>query len=221
MAVQTFHLEHLPDHVLVYIELFRNVENATFLREQLLIGNGEFEYAFIDASVIVSTIHVLAAVYRAINDQLQNRLKSRNVHSEIVFSLSPNNNIAESFRRFGITATTTSLLAIKVSTSPTAITRESVQQHLDQSVIGTAVTFSDESLCSITDVERVKKIYKLNTINDTSRKPSNRYRGSKAKHTDATEAPPPEAVNIGGPTDDWKEMEVAILGLMALRGATQ
>jgi len=38
--------------------------------------------------------HVLAAVFRAINDMLQSRLKSRNVHSEIVFSLSPNNNVS-------------------------------------------------------------------------------------------------------------------------------
>ena len=37
--------------------------------------------------------HVLAACFRAINDQIHHRLKSRNVHSEIVFSLSPNNNV--------------------------------------------------------------------------------------------------------------------------------
>jgi hypothetical protein len=45
---------------------------------------------------IVSKIHTLAATYRAVNDLLQNRLKSRNVHSEIVFSLSPNNNVRSS-----------------------------------------------------------------------------------------------------------------------------
>jgi EKC/KEOPS complex subunit CGI121/TPRKB len=45
---------------------------------------------------IVSKIHALAATYRAVNDLLQNRLKSRNVHSEIVFSLSPNNNVRSS-----------------------------------------------------------------------------------------------------------------------------
>jgi EKC/KEOPS complex subunit CGI121/TPRKB len=39
-------------------------------------------------------MHVLAAVFRAANDYLNNRLKSRNVHSEIVFALSPNNNVS-------------------------------------------------------------------------------------------------------------------------------
>jgi hypothetical protein len=43
---------------------------------------------------ILSVNHVLAGVFRAINDLVTGRLKSRNVHSEIVFSLSPNNNVS-------------------------------------------------------------------------------------------------------------------------------
>ena len=43
---------------------------------------------------IVSTTHILAAVFRAVNDLVNDRLKSRNVHSEIVFALSPNNNVS-------------------------------------------------------------------------------------------------------------------------------
>ena len=42
---------------------------------------------------VLSVQHLLAAVFRAVNDLLHSRLKSRNVHSEIVFSLSPNNNV--------------------------------------------------------------------------------------------------------------------------------
>lgn len=91
-AMETITLPHLPQHRL-QLALFTQVRNATFLRQQLLDGNTEFEYAFLDASVIVSRTHVLAACFRAINDLLHNRLKSRNVHSEIVFSLSPNNNV--------------------------------------------------------------------------------------------------------------------------------
>jgi hypothetical protein len=42
---------------------------------------------------VVSRLHALAAVYRAVNDLLGSKLRSRNVHSEIVFSFSPNNNV--------------------------------------------------------------------------------------------------------------------------------
>ena len=86
-------LPHLPDHQL-HVCLFKDVKNAAFLRQQLLNGNTDFEYAFLDASVLLSRNHVLAACFRAIVDQLNGRLKSRNVHSEIVFALSPNNNVS-------------------------------------------------------------------------------------------------------------------------------
>lgn len=93
--METVQLPHLPRHPL-RIGLFRNVKNASFLRRQLLEGNADFEYAFLDASATLSRNHVLAACFRAIDDLINNRLKSRNVHSEIVFSLSPNNNVSDS-----------------------------------------------------------------------------------------------------------------------------
>ena len=48
----------------------------------------------IDETQILSRQHVLAGCFRAINDLINERLKSRNVHSEIVFSLAPNNNVS-------------------------------------------------------------------------------------------------------------------------------
>ena len=43
---------------------------------------------------ILSTVHALAAAYRALQDHLQGRQRSKNVHSEIVYSLNPNNNVS-------------------------------------------------------------------------------------------------------------------------------
>jgi len=123
--LQTINLEHLPTDHTIHIALYRNIKNASFLHQQLLAGNTDFEYALIDASIvslslirfassssdpsdfytscenhvlntpsqIVSKLHALAAVYRAVTDSIENRLRSRNIHSEIVFSLSPNNNV--------------------------------------------------------------------------------------------------------------------------------
>jgi hypothetical protein len=42
----------------------------------------------------VSKRQALAAAFRACNDSVEGRLKTRNVHSEIVFCLSPNNNVS-------------------------------------------------------------------------------------------------------------------------------
>ncbi|KAL1999215.1 hypothetical protein VTN02DRAFT_4882 [Thermoascus thermophilus] len=197
MYLETLHLSHLPESLPVHVALYRDLQNASFLRSQLLSGNAEFEYAFIDASMIFSKTHILAATFRAVNDYLNGRLKSRNVHSEIVFSLSPSNNIADSFRRFGITDSTKDLLVVKVSVTP-EITHDSVAEHLAKSVEGTSVPFDDESLSAISDLGKIRKAYKLGA---------------------APSAPAKAPVN--GTTDGGKrELEISILGAMALRGAS-
>ncbi len=193
-------LPHLLEHPL-QVCLFRNVENATFLRQQLLDGNTKFEYAFLDASVLLSRKHVLAACFRAINDMLNDRLKSRNVHSEIVFSLSPNNNvrastpsdanretdvtqISESFRRFGITNESINVLAIKVGGDAAQI-----ESHLTANVKGQPAVFSDEVLAEVCDLSRIKKIYRVDV-------------GTKSDGEAAR-----------------KEAEAFVLGSMALKGS--
>lgn len=200
--LQSINLEHLPADYTIHIALFSDIKNAAFLHQQLLAGNTDFEYALIDASIIVSKLHALAASYRAVNDLVENRLRSRNVHSEIVFSLSPNNNIAESFRRFGITPTTTNLLVVKVSTPSQPTTAHTIQSHLTANLEGDQVEFSDEVLSTMTDLARVRKIYKLNNVGGGGGK------GGKA------------VVNgTGKGCGEGKELEMLILGSMALRGA--
>lgn len=124
------------------------------------------------------------------NDYIHDRLKSRNIHSEIVFALSPNNNIGEAFRRFGIGDTTKDLLVLKVATSKD-VTAEAVQKHLHEQVKGEEVALDDEQIRQLSDIGRIRKIYKLSSILNAS------------KQT----------------TVDPVELETQILGLMALRGA--
>lgn len=51
-ALETLHLEHTPASVSVHIALYRDLQNAAFLRQQLLSGNTDFEYALIDATSV-------------------------------------------------------------------------------------------------------------------------------------------------------------------------
>ncbi|KAF2494026.1 CGI-121-domain-containing protein [Lophium mytilinum] len=155
-TVETLYLPHYPSYP-IYISLFKNVSNAKFLRQQLLEANAAFEYAFLDGTMILSPRHLHAATFRALNDSVYNRLKSRNIHSELVFSLSPNNNIADAYRRFGIQDSTTSLLAIKIPLSNPEITAESVSKHLGDAVEGESVAFGEEALKGVTDVKALRK----------------------------------------------------------------
>ncbi|OAX78306.1 hypothetical protein ACJ72_07388 [Emergomyces africanus] len=203
--LKTIQLSHVRSNCPVHVALYRDLQNASFLREQLLSGNTEFEYAFIDAAMILSTTHVLAAVFRAVNDHQNNRLKSKNIHSEIVYSLSPNNNIAESFRKFGLTNSTKDLLVVKVSTSP-EVTHESVAQHLGKVIKGDSLNFNNENLHLISDLSKIKKAYKLGSGNAKS---APKGEIAKAGLNDSNKSAEIEP----------RDLERTILGLMALRGS--
>jgi EKC/KEOPS complex subunit CGI121/TPRKB len=205
--LQTIHMSHMPPELALHVALYRDVKNAAFLKQQLLNGNTDFEYAFIDASMVLTTTHVLAAIFRALNDYMHDRLKSRNVHSEIVFALSPNNNIGEAFRKFGIGDTTLDLLVVKVSTSP-SVTSESVKSHLESVVDGTFADFNDENLQITSDLGKIEKAYKI----ASSVSSKGQIKPSKSHVNGMT--------GIGPTAKEKKKLEIAILGAIALRGAT-
>ena len=96
---------------------------------------------------------------------------------------------------------------IKIATSA-KITHESVKQHLSSSIEGQPTDFSDETLARMADLARVRKIYKLSAPAVT-----------KARKN-ALENLPVINGDRGTMEHDRKEIEVNILGLMALRGAT-
>ena len=50
-SVRTFTLPHY-DAYSVHVALFKDVTNAAFLRSQLLEGNQDFDYAFLDAAMV-------------------------------------------------------------------------------------------------------------------------------------------------------------------------
>lgn len=50
--MEQLQIAHMPQDLAVYAAYFTDVENASFLREQLLASNAAFEYAFIDTSMV-------------------------------------------------------------------------------------------------------------------------------------------------------------------------
>lgn len=104
--------------------------------------------------------------------------------------------MADSFRRFGITDSTTNLLVIKVPVAP-GITHDSVAAHLGESVQGSPVSFNDETLAAMADVGKIKKAYKLGSLPQ-----------------------PPKADQVNGQEDARRQLETCLIGAIALRGAT-
>lgn len=87
------------------------------------------------------------------------------------------------------------LVVVKLATSKT-VTADGVAQHLSQSIKGNWVPFEDRVLAQTTDIAKIRKIYKF--------EPPSKSRPSGQEPVD----------------HERKELEVIILGLMALRGAS-
>lgn len=86
------------------------------------------------------------------------------------------------------------------------MTASSISQHLSAVIEGTNIHFNEKNIARFTDVGKVKSIYKLNDEKKTSKE-----RKRKDGKGD-------ELARENEQIVDRTELEVVVLGLMALRG---
>eukprot|EP01027_Heterolobosea_sp_BB2_P014087 GEZU01020280.1.p1 GENE.GEZU01020280.1~~GEZU01020280.1.p1 ORF type:complete len:199 (-),score=35.69 GEZU01020280.1:208-804(-) len=135
--------------------LFRDVQNVPEIRNKLM--QKELEWAIINPEMIVGLLQVAAAANKAVNALVAGKLKTRNVHSELVYDLSPSRNISEAFAKFGITEKNTTILVglFNASQEQLAAVASLVQ--------GTLVP-KDEmevAISKLTNTDAVTKVYKV------------------------------------------------------------
>ncbi|KAI5459103.1 kinase binding protein CGI-121-domain-containing protein [Mariannaea sp. PMI_226] len=167
MSLETITLEHLPASYKAHLAFFRDIKNASFLHQQLLARNADFEYAFIDASIVFSRTQILSAIFKATVAAVNGELKTPNVHSEIVTSLSSSNNIADAYRRYGISPSTKDLIVVRVTfpaNNAPPIQPDQIWEHLKANVEGEALDPTNETIATATDLPKVRKYYKLNGL---------------------------------------------------------
>lgn len=121
--MQSFHYAHFPPHLsTIYIALYSDVTNSSLLRQRLISASiapgpeGDLDreavnFAFIEARLVRSSIpchglnctvtvpqitslqHLQTAIYQALLADSQDSLRTKTIHSEILWALSPNNNV--------------------------------------------------------------------------------------------------------------------------------
>ncbi|XP_062585686.1 EKC/KEOPS complex subunit TPRKB-like [Saccostrea cucullata] len=141
--------------------LFSDVENATEIRKSVM--SGEFEAALLKTSMILEPFQVIVAANRAIHLQRVNKMMTKNVHSEVLFSLSPSKNISDSFRKFGVADSETSIFVVIVNDTDGATC-----QAVRNKVKGQITDINEVGKYS--DLPTIKKVYK---ISDTELSASN------------------------------------------------
>ena len=126
-----------------------------------------------------------------------------------MYALGYTNNIASTLSTFGITDPTTNMIVVKVILNEQKSKGE-VEAFLGTAVQGQEVDFTEENVKVRGDVDRIRKIYKLGS-ND---------KGSKRRRKDGSVEGTGAGHGIEGDAEkERQELEVQVMGLMALRGA--
>ncbi|KAG8005711.1 EKC/KEOPS complex subunit TPRKB [Nibea albiflora] len=148
----THELELFPDHSVTQL-LFKEVKNAAELRQSAVAG--KINGALINPTMLVDPFQVLVAANKAVNLEKTGKMKTRSLYSEIIFNLSPTNNISEAFKRFGISDGDDSVLVVLVHNKD----QPQLLSDITAAVNGRQVPVEDIS--SLSDQTKIRKLYKI------------------------------------------------------------
>ena len=149
MLVKHINLPAFPEHTVSAI-LYSDVSNAAHILERLKSADQSYNYCFLACDRICSLEQVLFATMRALKDQRDGIMRTHTLYSEIVYSMSPNQNITEALKQFGVAASSTAILCLALN------------GDIDTSLVhGTIEDVTNANLRRHCQLDSVKKVYKL------------------------------------------------------------
>ncbi|KAH9442088.1 hypothetical protein MJO28_014930 [Puccinia striiformis f. sp. tritici] len=168
--MERFELEFFSSVINVW--LFEEVKNANEIKKALIQASqtndrseqDRLDWAFIDASMITSRQHLITAVSQALVTRSHGTLKTKTLHSEILWTLSPGTNIMEAIKKFGLGPQTSALLLVKlqpIQAEPDSLSNEGLDQAARALVDGNLVSL-DHLGKSIVNWKELRRMYKIN-----------------------------------------------------------
>lgn len=104
-----------PEHKIT-LNLFSAVKNAADILSNIKdTQDPAFKYCFLDSRRISGVEQILYAILRALRDSEDGHLRTKTIYSEIVYSLSPNRNITEALKKFGVAKDSTALVCVTIN----------------------------------------------------------------------------------------------------------
>lgn len=130
--------------------IFRDVKNVGELRQAL--RDGTIDAALIKPELVLEVFTLLAAANRAVHQAAHNRLYTRSLHAELIYSLSPTRNIAESLVTFGIGENSRDLI-VGIFNDESGEKMVEISKRID------GIPTSLDQLPYLANYEMIKKVY--------------------------------------------------------------
>lgn len=167
MTYTTINFPLFPENP-VFLAYYDNVPSAILatVKQELVARNPEYDYGFLSTTHLVSLEQLRASLHKAVQNMVQNTMKANSINTEIIFSLSPVNNINDALKRFGVDETRTDVLIVKVCDAETDL--ETLEKSVS-ALLGIQPTeLTDEHLFTKYDEKKFRKLFKLLDAKDTS-----------------------------------------------------
>ncbi|AET39195.1 Cgi121p Ecym_4116 [Eremothecium cymbalariae DBVPG len=145
------HIPQFKDYK-VQLAFFKDVVNVQDIRSKV----AELPFGFIDARNVLSLEQLSSAVYKALIEVKYNKMRSKNLNSEVVLSLSPTSNIGDALRSFGIQEDSSVLILVRVA----SMDESSEERDFSSLIEGSEIELSDDNLRKYADIELIKRVCK-------------------------------------------------------------
>lgn len=142
--------------------LVNDVQNLETIKKNLIQGNREYDYAFINAKNIVCMEQLYSAYYKVMQNFHYETMKSKSLHTEIIYALSPFKNIMDCLNKFGISKQSDAIVVLKLVKTEEANLEyfESQLANIKAIINGDFVELNDVNLQSTADIKSIIKNYK-------------------------------------------------------------
>lgn len=179
MTYKTFTFPQFPE-VTVFASYYLGISSETLktVKSELVSGNKEYDYCFVSTTHLISLEQLCCSLHRSIQNRELQRMKAKTINTEILYNLSPTNNINEALKHFGVDETRSDIIVLKVlqAADATKSALETIDSDL-RSLLGGDSTrnISDSTLRETVDLKKLFKLFKIQAVNDDAADAQLRY----------------------------------------------
>ncbi|KAF3987733.1 hypothetical protein FT663_02692 [Candidozyma haemuli var. vulneris] len=179
MTYRTFTFPQFPAYT-VFAGYYTDVASETLkeVKSQLVSGNKDYDYCFVSTTHLISIDQLCCSLHRSLQNRELSRMKAKTINTEILYNLSPTNNINEALKRFGVDEGRSDVIVLKVLGTSDAeeSSLQAINETLQSLLKGKAdAELSDSTLAQQVDLKKFLKLFKIQQSDESVEDAQVRY----------------------------------------------